>query len=56
VLDGRPEIEPAILETQKMGRMGKPEEIAAAAVWLSSDDASFVTGHALCVDGAWTAH
>jgi NAD(P)-dependent dehydrogenase (short-subunit alcohol dehydrogenase family) len=31
--------------------MGKPEEIAEAAVWLCSDAASFVTGHAMSVDG-----
>lgn len=34
-----------------MGRMGKPEEVAAAVVWLCSDAASFVTGHALPIDG-----
>jgi NAD(P)-dependent dehydrogenase (short-subunit alcohol dehydrogenase family) len=34
--------------------MGKPEEIAAAVVWLCSDAASFVTGHAMIVDGGQT--
>jgi NAD(P)-dependent dehydrogenase (short-subunit alcohol dehydrogenase family) len=34
-----------------MGRMGEPEEVAAAAVWLCSDEASYITGHALPVDG-----
>lgn len=38
-----------------MGRMGRPEEIAEAVVWLCSDAASFVTGHALVVDGGATA-
>ncbi len=38
-----------------MERWGKPEEVAAAALFLASDDASFVTGHALVVDGGWTA-
>lgn len=36
---------------QKIGRMGQPEEIAEAVVWLCSDAASFVTGHPMNVDG-----
>jgi NAD(P)-dependent dehydrogenase (short-subunit alcohol dehydrogenase family) len=38
-----------------LGRIGKPEEMAKAALYLASDDASFVTGHALLVDGGYTA-
>jgi glucose 1-dehydrogenase len=38
------------------GRFGRPEEIAAAAVWLCSDASSFTTGHALPVDGGWLAY
>ena len=38
-----------------MGRFGKPEEIAQAALFLASDDSSFVTGHLLLVDGGNTA-
>jgi NAD(P)-dependent dehydrogenase (short-subunit alcohol dehydrogenase family) len=40
---------------QPLGRMGLPEEIAAAALYLSSDEAAFVTGSALVIDGGWTA-
>jgi NAD(P)-dependent dehydrogenase (short-subunit alcohol dehydrogenase family) len=42
-------------EAHQLGRVGKPEEIASAALFLVSDDASFVTGHALVVDGGFTA-
>ena len=34
-----------------MGRIGNPEEIADAVLWLASDESSFVNGHALVVDG-----
>jgi 2-keto-3-deoxy-L-fuconate dehydrogenase len=39
--------------TQSLGRMGKPHEIAAAALFLASDEAAFVTGSALSIDGGW---
>jgi len=38
-----------------MGRVGRPEEIAAAIVFLASDEASFVTGTTLLADGGYTA-
>jgi NAD(P)-dependent dehydrogenase (short-subunit alcohol dehydrogenase family) len=38
-----------------IGRAGRPQEIAEAVVWLCSDAASFVTGHAMSVDGGITA-
>ena len=41
--------------TQAVGRMGRPEEIAAAALYLASDESGFVTGHAHITDGGWSA-
>ena len=41
--------------TQAIGRMGRPEEIAAAALYLASDEAAFVTGTAHLADGGWSA-
>lgn len=46
----------ALLAMKPMGRIGEPEEIAEAALWLASDQASYVTGHALAVDGGFAAH
>ena len=40
-----------IVGMQPVGRMGTPEELAEAVVWLCSDAASFVTGHTMPVDG-----
>jgi len=37
-----------------LGRVGQPEEIASTALFLCSDDASFITGQAIVVDGGWT--
>jgi len=41
--------------TQALGRMAKPEEIAAAALYLASDEAAFITGSAFLIDGGWSA-
>jgi NAD(P)-dependent dehydrogenase (short-subunit alcohol dehydrogenase family) len=41
--------------TQAVGRMGLPQEIAAAALYLASDEAAFVTGTAFVIDGGWSA-
>ena len=40
---------------QPMGRIGRPEEVAALAVYLGSDESAFVTGQAHLIDGGWTA-
>lgn len=44
----------AMLKDVPIGRLGRPEEIAAAVLWLCSPGASFVIGHALVVDGGFT--
>jgi len=44
-----------LLDRHPIGRLGTPEDQARAALFLASDDASFVTGHALLVDGGYTA-
>lgn len=44
-----------LAKLEPMGRVAEPEEIASAVVWLASDGASFMTGHALPVDGGYVA-
>jgi 2-keto-3-deoxy-L-fuconate dehydrogenase len=41
--------------TQPVGRMGRPDEIASAVLYLASDEATFITGSALIIDGGWSA-
>ena len=51
-----PELETELVRDIPAGRLGKPEEIANAVLWLCSPQASFVDGHALLVDGAFSIH
>jgi NAD(P)-dependent dehydrogenase (short-subunit alcohol dehydrogenase family) len=43
-----------VIALEPVGRMGRPEEIAAAVLWLCSDASAFVVGHALVIDGGQT--
>jgi NAD(P)-dependent dehydrogenase (short-subunit alcohol dehydrogenase family) len=49
-----PELRQQVLDMTPWGRIGRTEDIAAAAVYLASDEAEFVTGHMLVIDGGWT--
>jgi len=51
ILVGEPEFEEALRAWHPIGRFGQPDEVAAAVLWLASDKASFVTGHAMLIDG-----
>lgn len=55
ILGGDPEQEKAFTAMEPVGRMGRPEEIASAALWLCSEASSFVTGEAMAVDGGFIA-
>ena len=54
-MDGMEDVRKSFVDAHALGRCGRPEEIAAAALFLASDDASFVTGSAMVVDGGYTA-
>jgi NAD(P)-dependent dehydrogenase (short-subunit alcohol dehydrogenase family) len=51
---GTPEGRERVISQEPVGRMGRPEEIASAVMWLCSDNAAFTVGHALVVDGGQT--
>jgi 2-keto-3-deoxy-L-fuconate dehydrogenase len=53
--DRKDEVREQLHARQPIGRMGRPEEIAYAALYLASDEAAFVTGSAFVIDGGWTA-
>jgi NAD(P)-dependent dehydrogenase (short-subunit alcohol dehydrogenase family) len=50
-----PQRKAQMLARHPIGRIGDPEDVAQAVMWLLSDAASFVTGHAMSVDGGWVA-
>lgn len=55
LFDGRPQAEERLTDFMPIGRLGTPEEIAAAVVYLCSDSTAFMVGHALVLDGGLAA-
>lgn len=54
-VNGNEQIRKAFADSEPVGRIGQPSEIAQTVLWLCSDSSSFVTGHAMAVDGGWVA-
>ncbi len=55
VFKDNPQVREQVMAMHPIGRAGKPEEIANAVVWFCSDEAAFVTGQTLALDGGFTA-
>lgn len=51
IKQGNPDMYEKMLQSYPMGRIGEPQEVAEAVVWLCSDGASFITGHPFLIDG-----
>lgn len=55
IFESMPDFAADVIRRTPLGRLATPEEVAAAVIYLCSPDAGIVTGHALAVDGGWTA-
>ena len=55
IIENSPQLGEALVASEPIGRVGQPQEIAESVVWLCSESASFVTGHAMSVDGGFVA-
>jgi hypothetical protein len=55
MIDTNPEEKEQMLKAIPMARIGEPEEMAEAVIWLCSNSASFITGHVMPIDGGLTA-
>ena len=53
---GKPEVVKFLMDRTPLGRIGEPEDVANGVVFLASDEASWVTGSTLFVDGGWTVY
>jgi len=53
IIEHEPSMKEMYVQLEPVGRMGQPEEVAQAILWLLSEEASFVTGHAMHVDGGF---
>ncbi|MEM6822531.1 MAG: SDR family oxidoreductase, partial [Verrucomicrobiota bacterium] len=53
IIERAPSMKDMYIQLEPVGRMGKPEEVAKSIMWLLSEEASFVTGHAMHVDGGF---
>lgn len=53
--DNKEEIRAELRARQPIGRLGRPEEVASMVRYLASDEAAFITGAAMAIDGGWTA-
>lgn len=55
ITGNKKEVEEQFAGMEPIGRLGQPEEVANAVLWMCSDEASFVIGYAMAVDGGWVA-